>query len=185
MTSWSASCLQVYSTCDINTAEGKQKVIFYLFFEEIGKTQFKAFETERLEKRAVSLFDPIKRNNLASFSSPHTSKAKSSEKLHLCRATALSLLACILPDKVMTVIWKRFSPHENQSFSPALTQFGQLRFITKSDLIQYLEKISPGRVEAPSIEALLLDDAAIMNMLKPGLSMTFQELTVMVFFFPT
>ena len=58
---------------DTSVAETVRKI------EELGKTQFKAFVADRLEKQTVSLFEPIKRNNLALFSSPPPSKAKSSD----------------------------------------------------------------------------------------------------------
>ena len=74
-----------------------------------------------------------------------------------------------------------FFSHENQSFLPALTQFGQLRSGTKLDLLQCLEKISPAIAEVPTVEALLLYGAAIVNMLKPGPSRTFQEYSQSVF----
>jgi hypothetical protein len=45
--------------------------------EEMGKTQYEAFVTERLEKRTTSLYEPIKRNKLALFSSPPPCKEKS------------------------------------------------------------------------------------------------------------
>lgn len=60
---------------DTSVAETVRKI------EELGKTQFKAFVADRLEKQTVSLFEPMKRNNLALFSSPPPSKAKSSDKM--------------------------------------------------------------------------------------------------------
>lgn len=104
--------------------------------EEIGKSQFEAFVTERLEKRTVSLFDPIKRNNLALFSSPPLSKGKSNDKMQIaslksnCSLFARLYVSCQVRDGDL----EAFFSHENQSVPPALTQFGQLRSGTKSDL---------------------------------------------------
>ena len=77
--------------------------------------------------------------------------------------------------KFATVIWKRSFLMRTQSFPPALIQFGELRSGTKSDLFQYLEKIIPGQADVPSVEALLLHSAAIVNMSKPDPSRTFLE----------
>ena len=151
--------------------------------EEIGKTQFEAFVTERLEKRTASLFNPIKRNNLALFSSPPPSKAKSSDKIQIaslksnCSLSARIYVSCQVCDGDL----EAFFFYDNQSFPPALIQFGQLRSGTKSDLLQCLEKISPAIAEVPTVEALLLDGAAIVNLLKPGPSRTFQEYSQSVF----
>ena len=44
-----------------------------------------------------------------------------------------------------------------------------------------LEKNGPAQSQRPSVEALLLDGAAIGNMLKPGASKTFQEYSKTIF----
>ena len=162
---------------DTSVAETVRKI------EELGKTQFKAFVADRLEKQTVSLFEPIKRNNLALFSSPPPSKAKSSDKMQIaslksnCSLFSRLYISCQVRDGDL----EAFFSHENQSFPPALTQFGQLRSGTKSDLLHCLDKIIPGQAEAPSVEMMLLDGAAIVNMLKPGPSRTFQEYSQGVF----
>ena len=163
---------------DTSVAETVRKI------EELGKTQFKAFVADRLEKQTVSLFEPIKRNNLALFSSPPPSKAKSSDKMQIaslksnCSLFSRLYISCQVRDGDL----EAFFSHENQSFPPALTQFGQLRSGTKSDLLHCLDKIIPGQAEAPSVEMMLLDGATIVNMLKPGPSRTFQEYSQGVFF---
>ena len=68
-----------------------------------------------------------------------------------------------------------FFGHENQSFPPSLSQYGKLRSGTKSDLLSCLETNGPAQAQRPSVEVLLLDGVAIVNILKPGVSKTFQE----------
>ena len=68
-----------------------------------------------------------------------------------------------------------FFGHQNQSFPLSLSQYGNLRSGTKSDLLSCLEKNGPAQAQRPSVEALLLDGEAIFNMLKPGASKIFQE----------
>jgi hypothetical protein len=59
--------------------------------------------------------------------------------------------------------------HENQSYPPpSLSQYGKLRAGNKSDILVCREKGYPVQAEAPNVDALLLDDAAIVNMIKPG-----------------
>ena len=48
-------------------------------------------------------------------------------------------------------------------------------------MLSRLEKNGPAQAQRPSVEALLLDGAAIVNMLKPGASKTFQEYSETVF----
>ena len=74
-----------------------------------------------------------------------------------------------------------FFGHKNQSFPPSLSQYGKLRSGTKSDLLSCLEKNGPAQAQRPSVDALPLDGAAIINMLKSGASKTFQEYSETVF----
>ena len=48
-------------------------------------------------------------------------------------------------------------------------------------MLSCLEKNGPAQAQRLSVEALLLDGAAIVNMLKPGVSKTFQEYSKTVF----
>ena len=151
--------------------------------EEIGKVQYQTFVTERLEKWTASLFEPVKRNKLPLFSSPPPSKAKSNDKIQIaslksnCSLFSHLYVSCQVCDGDL----EAFFCHENQAFPPVLSQFGELRTGTKSELLPCLEKISSVQVEWPSVKAFLLDCAAIVNMLSPGPSKTFMEYSQGVF----
>ena len=109
--------------------------------EDLGKCQFNNFTTERLVKREKSLFDPIRKNKLALFKRLFISCQTRNENLD------------------------EFFKHENQACPPSVSQNGMLRLPTKkSDLI---DCISTSTVQSPSVEAIVLDGAAIINMLKP------------------
>ena len=51
--------------------------------ETIKMIEYEALVTERLEKRTTSLYEPIKRNKLALFSSPPSCKEKSKDKMQI------------------------------------------------------------------------------------------------------
>ena len=153
--------------------------------EELGKMQYEAFVTERLEKRTASLYEPIKRSKLALFSSPPSCKKKSKDKMQIGSLKSnCSLFACLYVScQVCDGDLDGFFSNENQSFPPALNQFGGLRSGTKSDLLSCFEKIGPVQTEALQVEALLMDGAPILivNMLTPGASRTFEEYMQNVF----
>ncbi|CAC5403759.1 unnamed protein product [Mytilus coruscus] len=65
-----------------------------------------------------------------------------------------------------------FFRHENQAYPPSLSQFGELRHGSKSDLLVQLERITDSVNEAPTVDALVIDGAALINMLKPRGSKT-------------
>ena len=73
--------------------------------------------------------------------------------------------------------------HENQACPPALSQVGNIRLGKKSDLVGCLEDLIPPRENAssPAVEVVILDGAAIVNMLAPGTTKTFSEYATQVF----
>ena len=72
----------------------------------------------------------------------------------------------------------QFFQHENQAYPPALSQMGKLRIGTKSDLVGFLEQdLSP----TPIVQVVLLDGAAIVNMLRSGFANTFSDYANQVF----
>lgn len=77
--------------------------------------------------------------------------------------------------KVLNGDLVKFLLHENQAYPPSLSQFGDLRHGSKSDLLVQLEKTTESSNEAPSVDALVLDGAALVNMLKPRGSKTFED----------
>ena len=84
--------LGTYDITDCNVVETVRKI------EEIGKVQYQAFVTERLEKRTASLLKPIKINKSSLFSSPPPSKAKSSDKLQIASLFSALYVSCQVRD---------------------------------------------------------------------------------------
>ena len=74
-----------------------------------------------------------------------------------------------------------FFRHENQAYPPSLSQFGQLRHGSKSDLLNPLDKMSEFETESPNVDANILDGAAIVNMLKPRFCKTFEDYSKQIF----
>lgn len=72
-----------------------------------------------------------------------------------------------------------FNQHENQSSPPSRSDYGKLRLVTKSDLLPCLEDLVPQTDDAnslvPEVDMIVLDGAAIVNMIKPVKSETFAE----------
>jgi len=77
----------------------------------------------------------------------------------------------------------QFYQHESQAYPPALSQMGKLRTGTKSDLVGCLEDLVPTQDLSPTpvVQVVLLDGAAIVNMLRPGSANTFSDYATQVF----
>ena len=68
--------------------------------------------------------------------------------------------------------------HENHVYPPALSMYGKLRQTTKSDILKIFDKQTITEIERPSqISAVLLDGAAIVNIVSPLQSKNFKGYT--------
>lgn len=153
--------------------------------EKLGQEQYDTYVNERLVHQIKPITDPIKRNNLPLFSRPPV-REKSRTKLQV-----LSLKNdCSLFSRLFIASQTRdgdldeFFAHENQACPPALSQMGRIRLGTKSDLVGCLEDLITPQENAaasPSVEVMILDGAAIVNMLAPGNAKTFSEYATLVF----
>ena len=76
---------------------------------------------------------------------------------------------------------EEFFRHENQQCPPALSDGGRLYLGSKSDLLVCLEGHAEPQSEAPTVTAVVLDGAVIVQMLKPGTANTFEEYAQQVF----
>jgi len=75
-----------------------------------------------------------------------------------------------------------FFQHEHQLYPPSTSDNGTLCFCSKSDLLECFENVFPSSQEKPSMDVLILDGAAIINMLPPGQSnRTFSDYASNVF----
>ncbi|KAG7163702.1 Retinol dehydrogenase 7-like [Homarus americanus] len=90
-----------------------------------------------------------------------------------------------------------FFAHENQACPPSLSSMGKLRLGTNSDLVYCLAELIPpptrystttavpepsvDKIDSPTTDTVILDGAAIVNMMKPGISCTFSEHSTQIF----
>lgn len=132
------------------------------------------FVAERLNTRSRPLSDPIEWNIYHLFScSPSRTVSKDKEQIaSLKQNCALFSQLCQVRQGDLDELFR----HENQSCLPSLSQNGKMYQGTKSDLLHYLTEMSSGPTEIPVVEAVALDCAAIVNMLKPGASKTIHSM---------
>ncbi|CAC5390623.1 unnamed protein product [Mytilus coruscus] len=62
---------------------------------------------------------------------------------------------------------EEFFRYKYQSYPPALSQFGEMRLGSKSDLLVPLERLTVLHEESPNADLLVIDGVTIINMLKP------------------
>ncbi|KAH3768118.1 hypothetical protein DPMN_169330 [Dreissena polymorpha] len=144
--------------------------------EQIRKNHYQEYIRDRLDNRTNPLSDPIKQNKLHLFNRQESKVgAKDKQQISLlkqnCSLFSQLYVSCQVRDGNLI----EFFRHENQAYPPSLSLFGQLRLGSKSDLLVPLEKIITSQTECPEIEALIIDGAVIVNMLKPRFCKTFED----------
>ena len=157
--------------------------------EKLGQEQYDIYVGERLVNQTKSVWESIKKNNLALFSRPPIREKTKSQLQLACFLPSFlpSFLACFsrlyVASQVRNGNLDEFFEHENQAYPPALSQNGKLRTGTKSDLVSCLEELVNSRDNAthPSVEVIILDGSVIVNMLRPGSAKTFSDYALQVF----
>ena len=128
--------------------------------EKKGHDQYDSFVTDRLVERTSPVSDTISKNSMTLFNRPF--KGTPSKATHMitsfksdCPLFSRLYIACQTRDGDLYNFFK----HENHAYPPSLSQLGKLRFGTKADLTDCLEKLCTSKGEAPVIDVIILDGA--------------------------
>ena len=151
--------------------------------EQIGQRQFSEFVEDRLKSASNKpLSDIVSKNKLALFST-HQAKQRSRSKEQVaslktnCTLFSRLYIACQARQSNLD----SFFEHENQACPPSISDMGQLRQGSKSDLMACLTKSSQPASVHSGIDAKVLDGAAIVHMVRPGACRTFEEYSKQMF----
>ena len=143
-----------------------------------------AFVTYRLQKRSVSITEPLPRNKLTLFKQSFAkAKGRSVQQTKLAAARN----DCSLFSKLYIACQTRsgdldtFFVHENQPTPPSLSCDGSMRFGTKSDLLDCLDRLVAPEQECPTVDCIILDGAAIVQMIQPVRCKTFADYATKIF----
>ena len=115
------------------------------------------------------LSDIVSKNKLALFSTPHT-KQRSRSKEHVaslktnCTLFSRLYIACQYRQCNLDSLFE----HENPACPPSISDMGQRRQGSKSDIMECLTKTSQPASIHIGIDAKALDGAAIVHMVRPG-----------------
>ena len=148
----------------------------------IGQEQYKAFVSERFEKRSKPITAVISKNKLPLFGSPveKNSRKQDAQDAVLkddCALFSRLYIACQNREGNLPQFFK----HENHPWPPSLAQAGRMREGKKSDLVKCMEKVSRATEVSPQVDATIIDGAVVVQMMSPGTARTFQEYAANVF----
>ena len=85
-----------------------------------------------------------------------------------------------LPVRLEMEIWRSFR-HKNQASPPSLSDGGKLHLGMKSDLLTCLKELCTTQTEVPMASSVIVDGAAVVQMLHPKDTINFSEYASNVF----
>ncbi|KAL8576333.1 hypothetical protein ACOMHN_006256 [Nucella lapillus] len=129
----------------------------------------------KLDTKEIAVDDSIPRNKLKVFSTstPRT-QSKGQQQLASVKNDRELFARMYIGCRTRDGNLEEFFRHQNQASPPALSDGGSLCTGTKSDLT-CLAEVSDAKTETPVTTCIVLDGAAIIQMLKPAASKTFEE----------
>jgi len=142
--------------------------------KNIGQEMCKAFIEERIQTNIKSITAVIHRNKLPLFKDRPV-RIKDKKIIAIKNDTRL-FSRLFISCQTRSGNMETFFSHENQQYPPSLSDAnGCLRHGVKSEILPYLEAEVSVTVTKPGISAVVLDGAAIVQMLGPRSAKSFSE----------
>jgi len=143
--------------------------------EEVGKKQFADYIDIRFRKKETNIFQPIHKNCLSLFKTHAKKPTKCEQTLKSLKADCNLFSRLYVACQIREGNLDEFFGHENQSAPPSLSRDGNIRLGTKSDIVNILEKQVNSVDFKSECDAVVFDGAAIVNILVPKISSTFDQ----------
>ena len=141
----------------------------------VGITQYKEFIKERFVTGEKSVHDVIKQNKLSLYRRKLATKRDTGK----VKETLLKQ-GCHLFSSLFIAFQTRkgdidhFFMHENRPYPPALSNLDEMRHNNKSDMLKIFSNKCDTQYEDQGVTAVVLDGAAIVQMIPPTSSKTFK-----------
>lgn len=143
--------------------------------ESIGKQQCETFISECLVERKKPLTDPITRNKLSFFTTSLQKSSRATQQLSSMKRDCSLFSRLYISCQTRNGDLEEFFKHENQGCPPSLSDQGNLRLPKKkSELTECLQTLTVPQSQMPKdVQVIIIDGAAVVNMVKPGNERTF------------
>jgi hypothetical protein len=150
--------------------------------EKLGTEQYRTFKKEVLEDRSKSIHEPLKKNKLHLFRTPKPKTLSKDKKLVAVQSDANLFGRLYMANQMRNGDPDVFFSHENQSYPPSLSEFGNLRKGTKSDLIKCLDIPTENETQEGShFDSAIFDGAVIVHLLSVSAVTNFEDYADKVF----
>ncbi|CAH0381202.1 unnamed protein product [Bemisia tabaci] len=144
---------------------------------DYGSNAFEDFVRDRLIEGTDSVFSPLKKHDVNLFRPKSKVKNKSQLSMKSIKSDASLFSRLYIVCQQRGSDLDDFFSHENQPYPPSLSDFGQIRKGTKSDIRQCLKNECDFEFpkEIPSASCVILDGPAIVHLHVPKDSRTFHD----------
>ena len=145
--------------------------------KEIGQQQYNSFVCERLHEKTSSMYDNIKKNNFQLFRQKNSIvTSKSKQKIVNINSDRRLYASLYVACQSRQGDLGNFFSHENHAYPVSISEYGKLRKCSaKSDFLKCLEDLAEPCYEHPSVDMMVIDGAAFVNINQPKSSKTFGE----------
>jgi len=165
--------LDTHNVCDISVVKT---------VETVGCEQFNTFVQDRLIACTTAINSTLPRNKLPLFKTVASKPRKRAvSKLQLLRNDCSIYSKLYIACQTTSGDLDMFFEHENQPSLPSLSSDGNLDLVYKADLLVCLENVAPAQTECPVFDAVVVDCAAVVQMLHPGQTRTFKDYAEKIF----
>ncbi|CAC5413699.1 unnamed protein product [Mytilus coruscus] len=140
--------------------------------ENVGQDQYEKFIEDRFLNRSVSIFEPIKNNGLPLFRTPPEKTLSITKGKTAVLKSDVSLFSRLyISCQTRGGNLDEFFKYENHIHPPAFSLNRNYCQGIKSDLLtKCLEPLTTLNGDVPNVDTIVIDGAAVVNMLKPGAS---------------
>ena len=142
----------------------------------LGKNRYHQYKHNIFILGTKNVYETLKRNKLSLFRNKNTvtiskTQLKVTSLKQDCHLFSSLFVACQSRDGDMA----QFFAHENHTYPPTLSVYGDLRIAHKSDMLKILLNISEPLNIRPTCTAEVLDDAAVVQCIVPRASSNFDQ----------
>ena len=164
-------------TLDTKVVAEESAVSRMRHIESLGKEQCETFISERLVEKKKPLTDPITRSKLSFFTTSSQRSSKATQQLSSMKRDCSLFSRMYISCQTRNGDLDEFFTHENQGCPPSLSDQGNLCLAKKkSELMECLQVLTVPQSQMPrNVNVIIINGAAVVNMVKPGNERTFSD----------
>lgn len=154
--------------------------------EDTGQKQYQEYNENVIDNKTTKINDTIKHNKLYLYKTPMKKTQNKDKQLKAVESDSALFGQLYISIQTREGDLQEFFKHETKLYPPSISEYGDIYFGKKSDLLSCLEMFTqredqPSTTTANVAEAKIFDGAAVVHMITPKAQRTFDDYTNEVF----